>query len=407
MRALKRKVRSTENLNDCQTQENANGEKEVDSHIGKDNYSQSQRRRHKLKKLSVVKGMFGNDGFMSVEFNDEDGQVKVVLTDNEVSVERNNIPVPKKDIDEMIFIMDSHYVTDKGYHEIAQKYTSLPRACNIFKRRQEINNTFDINTLNGEFEGVFKSLEAHLIQTLSQPFNSHFIQDGKVQIKLSGDGTRAGTKKHLINVSYTVIGDKQCMSERGNYLLAIVQCPETGECIQKALKELTDEFNTLNSVEIDGKMVVIEIGGDLKFLNQVTGIGGFASTFSCLWCRCPKVDRSDVAKKWFMTDTSKGARTIEEITKCAKMSNNSKTKFNCKSVHIFHSVPICKVIPDTLHLFRRIMDQLVYQLTFYLQHCDGCVHLNPKHDLKNCNNLMRFQNFIKKSKHDRSLVLNI
>ena len=159
------------------------------------------------------------------------------------------------------------------------------------------------------------------------------------------------------------------MSERGNYLLAIVQCPETGECIQKALKELTDEFNTLNSVEIDGKMVVIEIGGDLKFLNQVTGIGGFASTFSCLWCRCPKVDRSDVAKKWFMTDTSKGARTIEEISKCAKLSNNSKTKFNCKSVHIFHSVPICKVIPDTLHLFRRIMDQLVYQLTFYLQHC--------------------------------------
>ncbi len=72
-------------------------------------------------------------GFMSVEYNDDNGQiVKVMLNDNEVSFKTNNIPVPEKDIDEMIFIMDSYYmyVTDKGYHEIAQKYTSLPRACN-------------------------------------------------------------------------------------------------------------------------------------------------------------------------------------------------------------------------------------------------------------------------------------
>lgn len=71
-------------------------------------------------------------------------------------------------------------------------------------------------------------------------------------------------KKHIINVTYTIIGEASCMSERGNYLLAIVQCPETGESIGKALKILIDEFNSLTSVKINGEVIKIEkfIGGD-------------------------------------------------------------------------------------------------------------------------------------------------
>lgn len=52
------------------------------------------------------------------------------------------------------------------------------------------------------------------------------------------------------------------------------------------------------------------------------------------------------------------------------------------------------IVPDTLHMFLRIMDQLVYQLTFYLQHCDNCTRLSASTVLDNCNNLLRFQNFI-------------
>ena len=145
-------------------------------------------------------------------------------------------------------------------------------------------------------------------------------KDGRIKIKFSGDGTRAGTKKHIINVSYTIIEEKNCTSERGNYLLAIVQCPETGECIKEALSELINEFNNLEQFEVDGRVIIVDkfLGGDLKFLNQVTGIGGFASTYSCLWCKCPRNDRSDTSMHWSMTDTSKGARTVEEITECAK-----------------------------------------------------------------------------------------
>lgn len=91
-----------------------------------------------------------------------------------------------------------------------------------------------------------------------------------MKIKLSGDGTRAGSKLHLINFSYTIIGDKNCTSERGNYLLAIVKCPETGDCIRAALKKLIDEFNNLDQVVVDEKIVKVEryLGGDLNFLKS-------------------------------------------------------------------------------------------------------------------------------------------
>ena len=369
---------------------------------GKVSYSQSQKRRQKDKKIKMVRDMLGNFSDMgcnaiSVQFKNNDGEIiHVFLNEENSPVQKKIIKVTKEEIDEMIFLMDSCNITDRAYHEVAQQSNSLPRLCSLKKRRHELNSTFEIQTLVGDYEGVFKSLTSHLVQTLSSPSKKHLIKDENVKIKLSGDGTRAGTKKHLINVSYTIIGDEHCQSERGNYLLAIVQCPETGECIQKALKELIDEFNSIDSVTVGEKVIRIDkfLGGDLKFLNQVTGIGGFASIFSCLWCKCPKTDRADMSKVWSMTDRSKGARTVEEIIDCSQKPKSSKTRFNCNSSPIFPSVPISKVIPDTLHLFLRIMDQLVYQLTFYLQQRDNIVRLNPDLKLETCSNLMRFQQFI-------------
>ena len=40
------------------------------------------------------------------------------------------------------------------------------------------------------------------------------------------------------------------------------------------------------------------------------------------------------------------------------------------------------------------MDQLIYQLTYHLQYLDNCVRLDQNLKLENCNNMMRFQNFI-------------
>ena len=155
---------------------------------------------------------------------------------------------------------------------------------------------------------------------------NHLIEQGTVKIKISGDGTRAGKKKHLVNFTFTIIGEETCKSEQGNYLLAIIRCPETNTCIKAALNGLIEEIDSLNEVIIAGETIKVEkyLGGDLKFLNQVTGMGGFASMYSFLWCKCPKDSRFDVKQKWSMVDKDQGAHTLDEISKCAK-----KKTFGC------------------------------------------------------------------------------
>ena len=120
-----------------------------------------------------------------------------------------------------------------------------------------------------------------------------------MKIKLSGDGTRAGKKKHLVNFSYTIIGEDTCRSKQGNYLLAIVRCPESNKCIKAVLNGLIEEFEELSSITLNGQVVEVQkyLGGDLKFLNQIMSIAGFSALYSCLWCKCHKDDKYDMQKK--------------------------------------------------------------------------------------------------------------
>lgn len=56
-----------------------------------------------------------------------------------------------------------------------------------------------------------------------------------------------------------------------------------------------------------------------------------------------------------------GARTVEEITEYSKQKGN-KSKFGCLSPPLFATIPVHRVVPDTLHLFLRISDQLINHL---------------------------------------------
>ncbi|XP_038061942.1 uncharacterized protein LOC119732485 [Patiria miniata] len=102
-------------------------------------YSERQRRRHKHKQITDMKDFLEcRKDLLSVEFLDEGGQtVKVVRNDNDYII-RTADQICEEDIDEMIFIMDTFNVTQSGYHEIAQRYSALPRACRIAKRRNEL-----------------------------------------------------------------------------------------------------------------------------------------------------------------------------------------------------------------------------------------------------------------------------
>ncbi len=164
----------------------------------------------------------------------------------------------------------------------------------------------------------------------------------------------------------------------------MVRCLENNQCLSVALGELFEECNHLESVFINGKTVHLKKylgGGDLKFLNQVTGIASFSSLYSCLWCKCHRESRFE------MTYPEQGARTLEEISNFAK-----KKKLWCvsQSKPLFKSVPVTNIVPDTLHLFLRIANQTVYQVIKYLQDKDNFVILSAN-ELKKCVNLQRFK----------------
>ena len=74
--------------------------------------------------------------------------------------------------------------------------------------------------------------------------------------------------------------------------------------------------------------------------------------------------------KWSINDTACGARTIQEITDKAKLSKNSKHRFNCSNKPIFSFIPIERVVIDHLHLFLRISDVLIALLVRDLQIAD-------------------------------------
>ena len=71
------------------------------------------------------------------------------------------------------------------------------------------------------------------------------------------------------------------------------------------------------------------LGGDWKFLAIVCGLDSATSQYSCVWCKCPKSERWDMSCEWSITDSKKGARTIEEIAQKSKLPISNKQKFNC------------------------------------------------------------------------------
>jgi len=89
----------------------------------------------------------------------------------------------------------------------------------------------------------------------------------------------------------------------------------------------------------------ILLGGDWKFLALVCGLNAANADYSCIWCKCHSKDRWNMQLKWSLSDTSKGARSIEEIKTLSKKP--AKQQYGCKRLPLFESIPMDRVIIDT------------------------------------------------------------
>jgi len=57
------------------------------------------------------------------------------------------------------------------------------------------------------------------------------------------------------------------------------------------------------------------LGGDVKFLEMVSGIEGTTSDHACIWCKFLKNKRHGMNLKWSITDVNQGVRTGEQWKK--------------------------------------------------------------------------------------------
>ncbi|KAJ8046156.1 hypothetical protein HOLleu_04741 [Holothuria leucospilota] len=124
------------------------------------------------------------------------------------------------------------------------------------------------------------------------------------------------------------------------------------------------------------------------------GIQSFNAKYSCLWCKCLSELRFETTKNWSMFDTTQSARTVEEISMFARAKKGEVVQYGYTSVPLFSVIPVHRVVPDTLHLFLRIADQLVNHLLVELRNRDNLANTCKSIDIEKCNSMKTFETFV-------------
>ena len=74
--------------------------------------------------------------------------------------------------------------------------------------------------------------------------------------------------------------------------------------VRDSLRDIIQDAATLTSITVEDTTLILEffLGGDLKFLAIVCGIGLVNQNFACIWCLCPKSLRHDASKLWTLNE---------------------------------------------------------------------------------------------------------
>ena len=268
----------------------------------------------------------------------------------------------------------------------------LPSLKRLQKRAKEIDAIFPVYTFD-DMIGAWQPLSQKLqfvVHQMSQTIPDNESVPNHIGVKISGDGTRIGKRIHCVNITFRVIYGEHLSSE---YILGMVRKPEKYKYLCAIFKPIVANLPDSVSVGTESVSLKLYLGADMKFLNEMMGLGACSSKYSCVWCKCPSNERYIHTKKWSMLDAELGARTVEEITRLSKLSKNKN--MSCIAPPILPFIPVHNVIADPLHLFLRISDQLVLQLIQILRHRDNVGKNSKTVDLSKCRNMAAFEEFVK------------
>lgn len=348
-------------------------------------YEYSRQQRHNKKK-NLAGGIQGalsfcqDEGFKACEVrlkNVDTGNCEMLDIDNltfSKDAQENTDPV--NHVSSALYIKDKFSISNQAFHELSI-ISNLPTSTEIKKQTKVLNSQFEIRNAPNGIIGVQQSLQTRLQVRISALIRNLPVESipQTIRVKLTGDGTQIARGLSVINFGFTVLeeGMEAACSASGNHTLAILKTSEKYEDLKAGLQEICTEAKNLKVITVDGRKFNVEyfLGGDMKFLASVCGIEAATCEHSCVWCKCPKSKRWNMDTTWSLTDSTNGARTIEEIAEKSKFAKTSKYRFNCCHPPLFDFIPIQRVVVDSLHLFLRIADVLINLLIRDLRILDG------------------------------------
>lgn len=174
-----------------------------------------------------------------------------------------NSPKEINDIDNLntwLYLKDKFQISNEAWREISKHASDVPNLYNMEKWVQLVNSKWSLKPTPGDTEGIQISFVESLEENIRQLKANQVINDkDTTKVKLSGDGTNIGKRLTLENVTYTILNENNvAMSEKGNYVLAIIKMKEDYENLRIALQDLRDEMKNLKEITVDGNTYKLE-----------------------------------------------------------------------------------------------------------------------------------------------------
>ena len=326
--------------------------------------TRQQQLTRKKKMVEDVKDCLSAEGYhpLSIEVTSKAGHCEVFNLTSTRPLSGTHTNFEK--LRSSLYVKDKFGVSFEAFHELSM-LSDLPSSSQVRKLTTSLNSQFNIKNTPNNITGVQQSIKERIEHRIKYLIQQNSLvgkpAPSTIRIKLTGDGTQIGRGLKVVNIAFTVIDEgERANSVLGNYTIAILKVEENYEQLAAGLQDIISDAKDCNAIVIDGQQYNIEyyLGGDLKFLAIVCGLEAANAEYACIWCKCPKGKRDDMTMEWSLTDSSKEARTIEEIATKSTLGKRNAERYNCCHIPLFPFIPIERVIIDTLHLFLRISDNL-------------------------------------------------
>ncbi|CAG2186020.1 unnamed protein product [Mytilus edulis] len=125
----------------------------------------------------------------------------------------------KQKIKDLLFILEKFNVSESAYRELTLYCDGLPRKYLISQCRDDINHLYHYERTPGNIPGAYISLENEIIKYVKYQDTE---ETDKLQIKISGDGSRVSRISNFVVFSFSVITDGLTLSSKDQNVFALL-----------------------------------------------------------------------------------------------------------------------------------------------------------------------------------------